>query len=174
MREQEWKWSRRNRSCANIWSKFSVQLPWTTISPPVKGDYHVWSGTGWIRHGAVVCRIVNWKGLNAYSMTSPLNIWTKFGVWLPRTLGGPPSKGKKCVVSIIYFIEWTAKGGGGGRGSNCNMKFWIVKWENMNESGPVGIGVVRIFGPNSVCSCLGTQVVHMWKGSTMFGLILAL
>ena len=21
-------------------------LPWTTISPPVKGDYHVWSGTG--------------------------------------------------------------------------------------------------------------------------------
>ena len=113
MREHEWKWSRRNRSCANIWSKFSVQLPWTTISPPVKGDYQVWSGTGWIRHGAVVCRIVNWKGLNAYSVTSPLNIWTKFGVWLPRTLGGPPSKGKKCVVFITYFIEWTAKGGGG-------------------------------------------------------------
>ena len=149
MREHEWKWSRRNRSCANIWSKFSVQLPWTPISPPVKGDYHVWSGTGWIRHGAVVCRIVNWMGLNAYSVTSPLNNWTKIVVWLPRTLGGPPSKGKNCVVSIIYFIEWTAKGGGGRRPS-CNMKFWIVKWENINESGPAGIEVVRIFGPNSV------------------------
>ena len=79
----------------------------------MKGDYHVWSDAGSIRHGAMVCRIVNWKGLNAYSVTSPLNIWTKFGVWLPRTLGGPPSKGKKIVVSIIYFIEWIAKGGGG-------------------------------------------------------------
>ena len=97
-----------------------MQLPWTTSSPPVKGDYHVWSDTGSIRHGAVVCRIVNWKGQNAYSVTSPLNIWTKFGVWLPRTLDGPPSKGKNCVVSIINFIEWTAKGGGG---SNCNLKF---------------------------------------------------
>ena len=79
----------------------------------MKGDYYVWSDTGSIRHGAVVCRIVNWKGQNAYSVTSPLNIWTKFGVWLPRTLGGPPSKGKKIVVSTIYFIEWTANGGGG-------------------------------------------------------------
>ena len=25
----------------------------------------------------------------------------------------------------------------------------------MNESGPAGIEVGRIFGPNSVCSCLG-------------------
>ena len=25
-----------------------------------------------------------------------------------------PQKEKKCVVSIINFIEWTAKGGGGG------------------------------------------------------------
>ena len=49
-------------------------------SPPVKGDYHVWSYTGSIRPGAMVCRIVNWKGLNAYNVTSPLNIWTKFGV----------------------------------------------------------------------------------------------
>ena len=68
-------------------------LAWTTSSPRVKGDFHVWSDTGSIRHGAVVCRIVNWKGLNAYSVTSPLNIWTKFDVLLPRTLGGPPSKG---------------------------------------------------------------------------------
>ena len=173
MREHEWKWSRRNRSCANIWSKFSVQLPWTTSSPPVKGDYHVWSDTGWIRHGAVACRIVNWKGLNAYSVTSPLNICSKFGVWLPRNLVVHSQKEKNCVVSIIYFIEWTAKGGG-GRGSNCNMKFWIVKWGNMNESGPAGKEVVQIFGPNSVCSCLGPQVVHLWKWTTTIGLILAL
>ena len=46
IREHEKKWSRRNRICANIWSKFRMQLPWTTISPPVKGDYHVWSDTG--------------------------------------------------------------------------------------------------------------------------------
>ena len=78
----------------------------------MKGDYHVWSDTGSIRHGAVVCRIVNWKGQNAYSVTSPLNIWTKFSVWLPQTLGGPPTKGLNFVVSTIYFIEWTAKGGG--------------------------------------------------------------
>ena len=61
----------------------------------------------------MVCRIVNLKGQNAYSVTSPLNIWTKFGVWLPRTLGGPPSTGKKIVVSTIYFIEWTANAGVG-------------------------------------------------------------
>ena len=112
MREHEWKWSRRNRSCANIWSKFSVQLPWTTISPPVKGDYHVWSGTSWIRHGAVVCWIVNWKGLNAYSVTSLLNIWTKFGVWLPRTLGGPPSKGKIVLYLLFILLSGPRRGGG--------------------------------------------------------------
>ena len=50
------------RSCANIWSKFCVQLPWTTSSPPVKGDYYVWSDTGSIRHGAVVCRIGKLEG----------------------------------------------------------------------------------------------------------------
>ena len=33
-----------------------------------------------------------------------------------------PQKEKNCVVSIFNFIEWTAKGGG-GRCSNCNMKF---------------------------------------------------
>ena len=44
---------------ANIWSKFGVQLPWTTSSRSVKGDYHVWSDTRSIRHGAMVCRIVN-------------------------------------------------------------------------------------------------------------------
>ena len=43
----------------------------------------------------------------------------------------------------------------------------------MNEGGPAGIEVVRIFGPNSVCSCLGPQVVHLLKGATTFGLILA-
>ena len=80
----------------------------------MKGDYHVWSDARSIRHGAMVCRIVSWKGLNAYSVTSPLNIWTKFGEWLLRTLGGPSSKGQNFVLSIIYFIEWIAKGVGGG------------------------------------------------------------
>ena len=88
----------------------------------MKGDYHVWSDTGSIRHGAVVCRIVNWKGLNACSVTSPLNIWTKFGVWLPRTLDGPPSKGKK-IVSYLFLILLSGPRRGGGRCSNCNMKF---------------------------------------------------
>ena len=132
MREHEWTWSRRNRSCANIWSKFSVQLPWTTISPPVKGDYHVWSGTGWI-HGAVLCRIVNWKGLNAYSVISPLNIWTTFGVWLLRTLGGPPSTGENCVIlNNIYLLFYWVEGSGAcvcvGRGVrwNCYCEMWII------------------------------------------------
>ena len=44
----------------------------------------------------------------------------------------------------------------------------------MSESPPAGIEVVRIFGPNSVRSCLGPQVVHLCKGTTAFGLILAL
>ena len=79
----------------------------------MKGDYHVWSDTGSIRHGAVVCRIVNWKGLNAYSVTSPLNIWTKFGVWLPRTLGGPPSKGKILSYPVFILLSGPRMGGGG-------------------------------------------------------------
>ena len=78
----------------------------------MKGDYHVWSDARSIRHGAMVCRIVNWKGLNAYSVTSPLNIWTKFGVWLPRTLDGPPSKGK--IVSYLLLILLSGPRGGGG------------------------------------------------------------
>ena len=61
------------------------------------------------------------------------------------------------VVSIIYFIEWIATGRGGARGSNCSLKFR----GNMNESGPAGIEVLRVFGPNSVYSCLGPLVVHL-------------
>ena len=80
----------------------------------MKGDYYVWSDTGSIRHGAVVCRIVNWKGQNAYSVTSPLNIWTKFGVWLPRTLGGPPPKGKKLSYPLFILLSGPRMGGGGG------------------------------------------------------------
>ena len=116
-----------------------------------------WPYTTW----PVVCRIVNWMGLTAYNVTSPLNIWTKFCVWLPRRLCGPPSKEENCVVSI------------GGR-LYCKLKFWMVKRENMNESGPAGIEVGRIFYPNSVCSCLGPLVVHRWKETTTFSLILAL
>ena len=80
----------------------------------MKGDYYVWSDTGSIRHGAVVCRIVNWKGQNAYSVTSPLNIRTKFGVWLPRTLGGPPSKGKKKLSYPLFILLSGPRVGGGG------------------------------------------------------------
>ena len=89
-----------------------MQLPWTTISPPVKGDYRVWPDTGSIRHGAVVCRIVNWKGLNAYSVTSPLNIWTKFGVWLPRILGDPPIRINFCRIYYLFYCV-DREGGGG-------------------------------------------------------------
>ena len=64
-----------------------------------------WPYTTW----PVVCRIVNWKGLTAYNVTSPLKIWTKFGVWLPLRLCGPPSKEENFIVSIIFFIEWTSK-----------------------------------------------------------------
>ena len=68
----------------------------------MKGDYHVWSDTGSIRHGAVVCRIVNWKGLNAYSVTSPLNIWTKFVSYLLLILlSGPRRGGGGGVVRIV-------------------------------------------------------------------------
>ena len=67
----------------------------------MKGDYHVWSDTGFIRHGAVVCRKVKWKGLTAYNVTSPLNILTKFGVWLSRRLCGPPSKEVLFPLSIL-------------------------------------------------------------------------
>ena len=83
-----------------------MQLPWTTSSPPVKGDYHVFSNTGFIRYCAVVCRIVNRKGLTGFNVTSPLNIWTKLRVWLLRTLFGRPSTGENCVISIFYSIEW--------------------------------------------------------------------
>ena len=34
-----------------------------------------------------------------------LNIWTTFGVWLLRTLGGPPSTGENCVIlNNIYLL----------------------------------------------------------------------
>ena len=68
-------------------------------------------------------------------------------------LGSTRSKVENCVLSILLR--------GLQRGSNCNLKFLIMKLENANESGPAGIEVVRIFGPNSVRSCLGPQVVHL-------------
>ena len=95
-----------------------MQLPWTTSSPPVKGDYHVWSDTGSIRDGAVVCRIVNWKGQNACNVTSPLNILTKFGSVLPEPFMVDPSQEKNCVISIFYSIEWRGAVGRGGIGSS--------------------------------------------------------
>ena len=92
-------------------------------------------------------------------------------IWYMASLDplGSTLQGRK--LCLIYFLfYWVDREGW----SNCYLKFWIVKRENMNESGPAGIKVVRIFVPNSVCSCLGTQEVHLWKGTTMFGLILAL
>ena len=79
-----------------------------------------WPYTTW----PVVCRIVNWMGLTAYNVASPLKIWTKFGVCLPRRLCGPPSKEENCVVSIIFFIEWTAKGVEVGWIANWNFEWW--------------------------------------------------
>ena len=66
---------------------------------------------------------------------------------------------QKKIVSYLLSISWSGPRKGGN--SNCNLKFSIVKRENMNESGPARIEVVRIFGPNLVSSCLGPLVVHM-------------
>ena len=166
--EHEWKWSCWNRSRLNIWSKIGVKLPWISSSPLVKGDCHVWSNTGFIRHGAVTCRILNCEGLTAYNVTSPLDNWTKFSVWLPLTLCGPPSKGD----NISYLLSFVLSGPQEGGRSNCDLKFWIVKQENMNESGPAEIEVGWTFGPKSVLSCLESVVVHLWKETATFGLIL--
>ena len=54
--------------------------------------------------------------MNAYNVTSPLNIWTKFGVWLSQTLFGRPSTGKNCVISIFYSIDRRGAGLGVGVG----------------------------------------------------------
>ena len=59
---------------------------------------------------------------------------------------------RKKIMSYLFSILLSGPRKGGG--SNCNLKFLIVKRDNINESGPAGIDVVRIFGPNSVCSCL--------------------
>ena len=65
---------------------------------------------------------------------------------------------KLCLIYFLFY--WVDREGG----SNCNLKFWIVKWENLNEKGPAGIEVVRVFCPNLVCSCFGPQVVNLRKG----------
>ena len=41
------------------------------------------------------------------------------------------------------------------------MKFLKVTRDKMNESGPVGIEVVLVFIPNSLCSCFGQLVAHL-------------
>ena len=118
-REHECKWSRWNRSCANIWSKFDLQLPWITSSPSLKGDHQIWPNTGCVRYCTVMYRIIKWRGLKAYNVGSSLNIWTKFGVWFPWTLFGRPPIGENCVISIFYSIEWRGRWMGGMLG-------WIV------------------------------------------------
>ena len=79
-----------------------------------------------------------------------------------------------CFYYLFYWVDRDGGGGGGGVGRIVILKFWVVKRGHMNESGPAGIEVWRIFGQISVRSCLGPLVVHLWKGTTTFGLILAL
>ena len=66
--------------------------------------------SGPIRHGAMVCRIVNWKGLNAYSVTSPLNIWTNF----LGHLVVHPQKDKILSYPLFILLSGPRRGGGGG------------------------------------------------------------
>ena len=72
---------------------------------------------------AMVCRIVNWKGLNAYQRDKSFEYLDQ--IWCMASLGHlvvPPSKKDKILsYPLFYFIEWIAKGGGGG--STCNLKF---------------------------------------------------
>ena len=150
--EHEWKWSRWNRSWANIWSNCGVQLPWTASIPHGKGDHPVWSNIRCIRPGAVMCRIVNWKGLTTYYVTSPLNIWIKYA--FSDTLWPNLKRGK--LFCFYYLFYWVDREMGGGVRLNCYLIFWMVKRENMNESVHAGIEVWRIFGP--VCSCLGPSL----------------
>ena len=48
--------------------------------------------------------IINWKGLKVLNLRSPLIIWTKLGLWLPRTLFGRTSTGENCVLSTL--LSW--------------------------------------------------------------------
>ena len=73
---------------------------------------------------------------------------------------------KLCLIYFLFY--WVDREGG----SNCNLKLWIVKWENVNENGPAGI-VVRVFCPNGV-QLLWTTSSQPVKGATTFGLKLAL
>ena len=101
-------------------SKFCVKLPWTTSSPPEKGDYHVFSDTGFIRHGAVVCRIVNWKQLTAYK-------WQVLRISGPNFVYGfcgPQEKIVSYLFSILSSGGERSWGGGGGRW-NCYCEMWI-------------------------------------------------
>ena len=78
---------------------------------------------------------------------------------------------RRKLCHIYYLFYWMDRERGDR--SNCNLKFWIVKRENRKGSGPAGIEVRRIFGPNSLCSFFGPLVAHPWKDTTTFGLILA-
>ena len=127
--EHEWKWSCWNRRWANIRSKSGVQLPWTTSSPSVKGDYHVLSNTGWVRYGAVVCRIINWKRLKAYNVRSSLNIWTKFGNDFPGPFLVDPPQEK--IVSHLFSILLSGGSGEGGGGGSTEMLLWIVNIQHI-------------------------------------------
>ena len=114
-----------NRSWDNIWSKFGVQLPLTITSPRVKGNCPFRSNTGCIRCVVLVFRNVNLTGLKARHVGRPKTIWTKFDVWLPRTICGLPSWEKILSYLFAILIRWPR----GGGVSNCNLKFWILSSE---------------------------------------------
>ena len=61
----------------------------------------------------MVRRIVNWKGLNAYSVTSPLNIWTNLFLYgFLVHLVELSKRIKFCVVHYLFY--WVDREGGGG------------------------------------------------------------
>ena len=137
-------------TCQNMYMYKSVLLFYTKM--------YGWYRPSYIRHRAVVCRIVNWKGLTGCNVT---NIWTKFGVWLLWTLFGRPSTVENCVKYIFYSIEWRGAvcvGGGGGRW-NCYCEMWIFNIITVHYSARVmncKLWIVNcktdyssLFGPNN-------------------------
>ena len=97
-----------------------------------------------------MCRIVNWKGLTAYNATSPSNISLDQILLCGFLRHFMVNSLQEKIVSYLLSISLSEPRRGGVR-SNYYLKFWIVKRENMNESGPAGKEVRRIFCSNSVC-----------------------
>ena len=69
-----------------------------------------------------------------YNVRSPLNSWTKFGVWLSRTLFGRPSAGENCVY---FLFSWGEGSGGAGVGRIVTVKSEYSTYYSL------------LFGPNN-------------------------